>query len=114
MTDEVADEVANEVADKVANEVADEVADGFLPHLTHTIVYCVSVPNGMEVDKVTRWLTWWSSMWVTNLERLKSVKDDGKQARTAKSRTGPGVRGWVVRGSGGPGGRPRSQGPTGP
>ena len=24
----------------------------FLPHLTHTIIWCVSVPNGMEVDKV--------------------------------------------------------------
>ena len=25
----------------------------FLPHLTHTIVWCVSVSNGMKVDKVT-------------------------------------------------------------
>ena len=24
----------------------------FLPHLTHTIVWCVSVPNGMEVTEV--------------------------------------------------------------
>ena len=29
------------------------VRNVFLPHLTHTIVCCVSVPNGMEVDKVT-------------------------------------------------------------
>ena len=25
----------------------------FVPHLTHTIVWCESVSNGMEVDKVT-------------------------------------------------------------
>ena len=29
----------------------------FLPHLTHTIVRCVSVPNGMEDDKVTHKVT---------------------------------------------------------
>ena len=53
VTDEVADEVAIEVADEVADKMANEVADGFLPHLTHIVVWCVSVPNGM-VDKVTR------------------------------------------------------------
>ena len=29
------------------------VRNVFVPHLTHTIVCCVSVPNGMEVDKVS-------------------------------------------------------------
>ena len=29
------------------------VRNVFLPHLTHTIVCCVSVPNDMEVDKVS-------------------------------------------------------------
>ena len=29
----------------------------FLPHLRHTIVWCVSVPDGMEVDKVINEVT---------------------------------------------------------
>ena len=38
-------------------------------------------------------LTWWSSMWVTRLERPKGVKDEVKQARRAQSRPeGPQAR----------------------
>ena len=57
VADKVADKVADEVVDKVADEVVDEVADGFLPHLPHTAVWCVSVPNGIEVDEVTNKVT---------------------------------------------------------
>ena len=39
VNDEVADEVVDEVADEEADKVADKVANGFLPHLTHTVVF---------------------------------------------------------------------------
>ena len=86
--------------------MADEVADVFFLTLSNTNYrVSVSVPNGMEVDKVTswptrwptrwpnRWLTWWLTRWptkfsviffiflgeifgVTRLEHPKSVKDE--------------------------------------